>query len=60
MEKFWLLGHTSLGGCLHMQISNESFSKAKLCNGCLVICTLNQQSKSLDKFNQPVRELTWP
>lgn len=26
----------SLGGCLHMQISNESFPRAKLCNGHLV------------------------
>ena len=50
MEKFWLLGRSCLGGCLQLQISNGLFSKARL----------NHPSKPLDKFNQPVREVTWP
>ena len=42
----------SLGGCLHMQISKESFSKAKLCNGHLVLWTLTHPSKALNNFYQ--------
>ena len=40
----------SLGGCLHMQISNDSLSQAKLCNGHLVLCTLNHQSNPLKEI----------
>ena len=52
MEKFWLLGHTSLGRCLHMQLSNELFPQAKLCNDYLVFYTSNHLSKPLKKLNQ--------